>query len=145
MGKVKKLFRGLKRYFRASIYARLLPYILPYKLAMSAVVLLLLAQVAIGLLEPWWIQIVVDNGLSGKQFPDWLLEFLPFLTGASRHTIIVFAVVAGIAVRLLGIVVEVIGNQLKTRVNYSVTLAFQADLFNHLQRLSLSYHDQTTV
>jgi ABC-type multidrug transport system fused ATPase/permease subunit len=37
------------------------------------------------------------------------------------------------------------GDFVKQRVNTGMILDFKTDLFNHLQRLSFSYHDRTTV
>jgi ABC-type multidrug transport system fused ATPase/permease subunit len=137
--------RPLARYFRASAYLRLVPYLRPYKLQMGLVLLIILAQVGIGLLEPWWMPILIDSGLRGRPLPDWLTGVLPFLGPDNPQAIVVFAVLFGIAVRLVGNVLDIVGDYLKSRVNDGMILSFQADLFNHLQRLSFSYHDQTSV
>jgi ABC-type multidrug transport system fused ATPase/permease subunit len=136
---------SLSKYFRASVYARLLPYLRPYKLLMAVVLVILLAQVGIGLLEPWWMPVLIDSGLRGKPLPGWLTSVLPFLTPDNPRAVVIFAVLFGIAVRLLGNVLDIVGDYLKSRVNDGMILSFQADLFNHLQRLSFSYHDQTSV
>jgi ABC-type multidrug transport system fused ATPase/permease subunit len=147
MKKRNRLLDGLGKYFRASVYGRLLPYVRlrPYWLPMTLVVIILLAQVGVGLLEPWWVQIIVDNGLGGDPLPEVFHRLFPFLAGWSARGIILFAVVAGVVVRLTGNLLDVAGDYLKSRVNEGMILAFQADLFNHLQRLSFSYHDQTSV
>jgi ABC-type multidrug transport system fused ATPase/permease subunit len=141
---IRRLSTGIGRYFRASVYARLVPYLRPYKLHMLVVVLILLAQVGINLVEPWSMAFLVDNGLKGLPLPVWIQQIFPFLPG-NAVSIVVFACLFGIVVRLFGMVLEVAGDYLKTRVNDGMTLAFQADLFNHLQRLSFTYHDQTSV
>jgi ABC-type multidrug transport system fused ATPase/permease subunit len=141
----KRWANAIRKYFRASVYARLLPYLRPYKLLMALVVLILVAQVGLGLLEPWWMPILIDSGLRGKPLPGWLMAVLPFPAPEGPKAIVVFAVVLGIVVRLLGNFLDIVGNYLKSRVNDGMTLSFQADLFNHLQRLSFSYHDQTSV
>jgi ABC-type multidrug transport system fused ATPase/permease subunit len=144
MKTIKRLSDWLGRYFRASVYARLLRYLRPYKMAMVVVVLILLAQVGINLCEPWSMAFLVDNGLKGIPLPAWIQQGFPFLPG-NAGAIVVFAVLFGIVVRLFGIVLEIAGDYLKARVNDGMILAFQADLFNHLQRLSFTYHDQTSV
>jgi ABC-type multidrug transport system fused ATPase/permease subunit len=141
----KRLINPLSKYFCASVYARLLPYLRPYKLLMAVVVLILLAQVGLGLLEPWWMPVLIDSGLRGRPLPGWLTAALPFAPPEGPRAIVVLAVVFGIVVRLLNNVLDILGNYLKSRVNDGMTLAFQADLFNHLQRLSFSYHDQSSV
>ncbi len=145
MSKLQQFSDSPRRCFRASVYGRLLPYLRPYKLLMAVVVLILLAQVAVGLLEPWWMQILVDSGLGDRGLPAWLTQAFPILAPGNRSAIVVFAVLAGVVVRLLGSALEIVGTHLKSRVNAQITLAFQADLFRHFQRLSLSYHDQWSV
>jgi ABC-type multidrug transport system fused ATPase/permease subunit len=111
---------------------------------MLVVVLILLAQVGINLVEPWSMAFLVDNGLKGIPLPAWIQQSFPFLPG-NAAAIVVFAVVFGVVAHLVGIVLGLAGDYLKARVNDGMILAFQADLFNHLQRLSFTYHDQTTV
>jgi ABC-type multidrug transport system fused ATPase/permease subunit len=111
---------------------------------MVVVVLILLAQVGVGLLEPWSLQILIDNGLRGRPLPGWLTG-APFLAAGDRSAIVVAAVLFGVLLHLLGKALDLVGDYLKARVNSCITLNFQADLFNHLQRLSFSYHDQKSV
>jgi ABC-type multidrug transport system fused ATPase/permease subunit len=139
------LLGRLGKYFRASVYVRLFPYIRPYKWSMAVVVSLLVLQVGVSLVEPWSLQILVSYGLEARPMPHWLSQAAPFLTPDNRYGIVVFAVVLGIVLHLASKVLDLLGDYLKGRVNASITLNFQADLFNHLQRLSFSYHDQTTV
>jgi ABC-type multidrug transport system fused ATPase/permease subunit len=139
------LLRRLGKYFRASVYVRLFPYIRPYKWGMAVVVAILVLQVGLNVLEPWSLAILVDNGLKGLPLPDWLQQIFPILGADNRYAIVVFAVLFGITVRLTGMVLDIVGEYLKSRVNDGMTLAFQADLFNHIQRLSFSYHDHTSV
>jgi ATP-binding cassette, subfamily B, bacterial len=135
----------IKKYFRATVYFRLLPYLLPYKWLMIPVLLILVVQVGVGLLEPVWWPILVDSGLGNKPLPDWLILVFPFLAPGNAGSIIIFAVIFGILVRLVGNVLDIVAEYLKSRVNGGMVLSFQADLFNHLQKLSFSYHDQTSV
>src|SRR6516225_3449578 len=139
------LMQSLKKYFRATVYFRLFPYMLPYKLFMIPVLLILVVQVGVGLLEPVWWPILVDSGLGNTPLPGWLTKSLPFLAPGNPGPIIVFAVVLTLLVRLVGSGLDILAEYLKSRVNGGMVLSFQADLFNHLQRLSFSYHDQTSV
>src|SRR5262249_566361 len=144
MSMIKRWSDVFRRYFQASIYGRLLPYLRPYRLPMAIVVIIMVAQVGLNLLEPWSLAVLI-NELKGDDQPGWLRFLFPFLGVAHGWVIVVFAVVFGVAVRLLSSVLDVLGGYLKSRVNDGMTLSFQADLFNHLQRLSFSYHDQTSV
>ncbi|MGI8588337.1 MAG: ABC transporter ATP-binding protein [Chloroflexia bacterium] len=139
------LERYLKAHFRGSIYARLIPYMRPYKLSMAVVVLTAIAQSGLGLLDPWPMKILVDNGLGHQQLPGWLKQFFPFLAAGDGGTIIVFAVAIGVALWLAGNLMSLVGEYLKNRVNESIILSFKANLFSHMQHLSFSYHDKTSV
>src|SRR5947209_173099 len=126
----------LHKYFRASLYARLLPYLRPWKISIAIVLLTMVAQVGISLVEPWSLQILIDNGLWGVPLPDWVCQTLPFLSPGNGVAIVVSAVVGGILVRLLGNGLDIVYDYFKSRVNCGINLRFQADLFQHLQRLS---------
>jgi ABC-type multidrug transport system fused ATPase/permease subunit len=144
MNILRRINTGIGKYFRATVYARLVLYLRPYKLPMVVVLLILLAQVGVTLAEPWSMKFLVDNGVNGLPLPAWVRQLFPFLPG-NAAAIVVFAVLFGIVVYLVGIVLTIAGDYLKARVNDGMILAFQADLFNHLQRLSFTYHDQTSV
>jgi ATP-binding cassette, subfamily B, bacterial len=141
---MRKFAGVLNRYFRADIYRRLLPYMLPYKRPMAVVLSITLLQTGLSLLDPWPMAMLIDNGLRGNPLPSWAGNIFPFLIHQAG-AIIVFAVVAGVVLRLVGSVMDLFGTYLKTRVNDSIVMNFKADFFNHLQRLSFTYHDRTTV
>ena len=145
MSKIRQYWDGLGRYFRWDIYARLLPYVWPYKWPMVFVLAIQLIYTGFGLLEPWPMKLLVDNGLLHHPLPSWFTRFFPFLASGDGASIIVFAVISILALRVLYIVLDVGGEYIKQRVNTGMILDFKTDLFNHLQRLSFSYHDSTTV
>ncbi len=135
---------AVRGYFRATVVARLLPYLRPHAVAIAFVLANLVAQVGFQLLDPWWLQVFIDHGLGGKPVPDWLGRLLPGLA-AGGGPVLVFVVVGSFAVHLVRNSLAITGDYVKSRVNTAVTLRFQADLFRHLQKLSFAYHDQTPV
>jgi ATP-binding cassette subfamily B protein len=142
---IRRLCEGSRRYFRPDIYNRVFRYIGPHKASMAIVFAIITVEAVLGLLEPWPMKILIDQGLGGQPLSGWLAWLLPFLEGQSAASIVVFAVLAGVAVRLVGNVLKIVTDYLKPRVSDSMTLSFKADLFDHLQRLSFKYHDQTAV
>jgi len=131
-------------YFRASVIGRLLPYLRPHRIAIAVVFANLLAQVGFSLLDPWWFQVFIDHGLGDKPVPGWLSRLLPVL-GGGGWPVLVFVVAGSFGFHLLRSAMNIACDYIKSHVNSNVTLRFQADLFRHLQRLSFSYHDQTSV
>src|SRR5437016_643258 len=113
----RHLLEGLNGYFRGDIYKRLLPYARPYKLPMGIVVGITVLQAGLGLLEPWPLALIVDSGLGDQHLPDWLKAIFPFLASESGHIIIIFSVVLGIVVNLVGKLLDVIGNYIKSVIN----------------------------
>jgi ABC-type multidrug transport system fused ATPase/permease subunit len=142
---MRRLRDVLRNFFPIDLYARALPYVRSHKLAMTVVLLLLTAEPVLTLLQPWTMAILVDNGLGGRPLPDWLTQAFPFLGPGHPHAVVVFAILAMIVLALIGSVLGQVRNYLKKRVNDSMTLRFQADMFRHLLGLSFRYHDRTTV
>jgi len=142
---IQSLRAGLAQYFRTDIYARMFHYVGPHKLQMAVVIVLITIEAGFGLLDPWPMKILIDQGLSHLPVSGWLAWLFPFLEGMSASGIVAFAVLGGIALKLVGNALQILRDYLKSRVNDSMTLNFKADLFSHLQRLSFKYHDQTSV
>jgi ABC-type multidrug transport system fused ATPase/permease subunit len=145
MSRIRRYIAGLSRYFRWDIYARLLPYVRPYKWPMALVLAIQLIYTGLGLLEPWPMKLLIDNGISRHPLPEWLTQIFPFLASGGGATIIISAVASILVLRVLYILLDVGGDYVKQGVNTGMILDFKTDLFNHLQRLSFSYHDRTTV
>ncbi len=145
MSRMRRILDGIKKYFRADIYARLFPYVRAYKWIMVVTVVLELAQSGLALLEPWPLKVLIDNGLSGKPLPAWSARLVQVSFASPRVAIILAAVVFGLMLRLIAGVLDIGIEYVKTRINTGMNLRFAADLFDHLLRLSFKYHDQTTV
>src|SRR5215470_7432592 len=142
---MRRIRDALRKLFPVDLYVRALPYVRSHKLAMAVVVLLLTLEPVLTLLSPWPMKILIDNGLSGQPLPDWVTQALPFLAPDHPHAVIVAAILGGIGLGLIGTVLGQVKSYLKRRVNDSMTLHFQADMFRHLLGLSFRYHDRTTV
>ena len=117
---------------------RVLRYMRPYwKLAVCSVIITIVS-VAAGLLTPWPLKILVDNVLGSQPVPSILAR-----AGATDRTVLLALVVlGGLVVTLLVNLFNVLENYINTKLNLSMGLDFRGDLFEHAQRLSMSYHDQ---
>lgn len=120
---------------------RALRYLRPYwRLAAISVALILLSSAA-ALLMPWPLKVLVDNVLEGHPLPPFLAGI--FGSGSDvRFTLLVFAVLAGLAIALIDSGLTVLSNYVNTKMDQRMVLDFRSDLFQHAQRLSLSFHDQ---
>jgi ATP-binding cassette, subfamily B, bacterial len=93
------------------------------------------------LLEPWPLKIVFDYVFGSKHMPEWLAGVVSWL-GTDKLSILNFAVLAVIAIAILGAVSSYFEKYLTTSVGQWVMHDLRRVLYSHIQRLSLSYHDQ---
>jgi ATP-binding cassette, subfamily B, bacterial len=117
---------------------RILRYLRPYwKLAVGSVIITL-ASVAAGLLVPWPLKILVDNVLGSQPVPSILAR----AGGSDRTALLLLIVLGGLFVTLMVNVLDVLENYVNTQINLGIGLDFRGDMFEHAQRLSMSFHDQ---
>src|SRR5437763_16466793 len=107
----KNLLERLGSGFRFDLYRRLVPYLRPYWLPASGVVVILVLQSGFGLLDPWPMAILIDSGLSGRQLPAWLKAAAPSLSGQPRSAIVVAAILGGLVMWLVGNVIGIMGDR----------------------------------
>ncbi len=119
------------------------------KIVIGLVVLLLGSGIA--LLQPWPLKLVVDSVLGSHQ-PPILLEQLIALF-SSHQTIfttpaiaLLFILCAGILlIQLLMGGLTVLSTYILVAIGLRMVFRLRCRLFNHLQRLSLAFHDTTPV
>src|SRR2546423_1373107 len=93
------------------------------------------------LLEPWPLKIVFDHVFGSKRMPDWLASIVSFI-GTDKFSILNFAVLAVLVIAVVGAVSSYFEKYLTTSVGQWVMHDLRRVLYSHIQRLSLSYHDQ---
>jgi subfamily B ATP-binding cassette protein MsbA len=93
------------------------------------------------ILEPWPLKIVFDHVFGSKKIPDWLGMLTSFI-GTDKASILDFAVLAVLVIAFAGAVGSYIEKYLTTSVGQWVMHDLRRVLYSHIQRLSLSYHDQ---
>jgi ABC-type multidrug transport system fused ATPase/permease subunit len=120
---------------------RVLHYLRPYWKLAAGSVIITLASVVASLLTPWPLKLLVDNVLGGQPVPPILAGLAP-AGGGDRTALLVAVIVGGLVVTLTVNLLEVVENYVNTRLNLNMGLDFRGDLFQHAQRLSMSYHDQ---
>jgi ATP-binding cassette subfamily B protein len=120
---------------------RMYTHLRPFRLPLVLVVLVDLLAVPITLLTPLPLAIAVDHAVGGKALPGWATAWLPASVGESPAGALALAVVLVLLIALLGQLQRNGAWLLQSWVGERVVLAFRAELFRQVQRLSLTYHD----
>jgi ATP-binding cassette subfamily B protein len=119
----------------------ILHYLRPYwKLAVISVIVICLSGLA-ALLVPWPIKILADNVLGNEPLPGFVARPLGSLS-QSRYALLGLVIASSLAIALLSDLLSVVENYVNTKMDMGMVLDFRGDLFQHAQRLSLSFHDQ---
>src|SRR5262245_45850973 len=93
-------------------------------------------------LEPWPIKVVLDYVIGSKRMPEWLSAAVEKNLGGDRMAILHFAAALVIAIAAAGAAASYVEKTLTTKVGQSVMYDIRRDLYHHIQRLSLSYHER---
>jgi ATP-binding cassette, subfamily B, bacterial len=95
------------------------------------------------LLDPWPIKIVLDTVIKAKPSnAGWLNHLVSSITGNDRLATLEFAAVAVLAIAILDAGCSYVEKYVTTSVGQWVTHDLRRILYAHIQRLSLSFHDQ---
>jgi len=117
---------------------RLFPYLKPYKGLVVGSLLLSALAVLIGLADPWPLAFMVDNVLGNHAPPALVTQIIG---PQDRYRLLLIAALAGLVLVVVRNAMSVLHEYVNTRVHQRLVLDFRSDLFQHAQRLSVSYHD----
>jgi ATP-binding cassette, subfamily B, bacterial len=119
---------------------RLFPYVRTYKGLAASSILLTIVAIVIGIAQPWPLAFIVDTVILEHAAP-------PIVTQAigthDRYTYLIFGAGAGLVLVVIGNLMTVLHEYVNTKLHQRIVLDFRSDLFEHAQRLSVSYHDAT--
>jgi ATP-binding cassette, subfamily B, bacterial len=93
------------------------------------------------LLQPWPLKIVIDRVVQDKKLTGWLNSAIASTIGTDRLTVLKVAAVAALVIAVLGAICSYAQKVLTTSVGQWVTHDLRRTLYQHIQRLSLSFHD----
>lgn len=124
-----------------AIYRRVLGHVRPHRTHIAGAICLSLLAGPLALLIPVPVQIVVDSILGHQPVPPVLGALLP--AAISRSDTALLAVSAGtfIVLGVLSQLQALSSTVLQTSTGEKLVLDLRTQLFNHVQKLSLSYHD----
>jgi ABC-type multidrug transport system fused ATPase/permease subunit len=114
----------------------------PYRGWLIIVFIAMLVETAMSLASPWPLKVVIDSVLGSRPLPEWLHGLQYWSIGDSKLGL---ALLAGIGVALIAVVGAVatyIDNYYTESVGQWVANDLRIRIYDHLQRLSLSYFDK---
>lgn len=131
------------RYTDVTLYRRMLRQARPYWPHIVGVFLLSLLSIPLALLSPLPLKIAVDSVIGAQAVPGFLDRLLPSVDTRSDTAVLWLAAGLLVAIALLNRLQSLGSSLLRKYTAEKLVLGFRARLFNHAQRLSLSYHDST--
>lgn len=130
-----------KNYTDLILFRRLLRQARPYWLHIVGIFLLSLLSTPLALLTPLPLAIAVDSVVGSEPLPGFLSAVLPANLMASEMAMLALAAVLLVTIALLSHLQALASSLLSTFTGEKLVLDYRAQLFRHVQRLSLSYHD----
>lgn len=123
--------------------ARLLRYAKPLWRSMILLGVTMLVDIGLNVARPWPLKLVIDNVLGHHRTPHVLTATLP--GSSTPHGLLVWAAVGTVLVFVLGTASTTFYNYFSLRIGQRMVWDLAADLFAHLQKLSLLFHSRRQV
>src|SRR5258708_17766500 len=120
---------------------RIIDLLYPHWLLLSLAFIAVVGESLTDLLEPWPLKIVFDYVFGSKRMPEWLAGIIGWM-GTDKSSILNFAVLAVIVIAIFGALSSYFEKYLTSSVGQWVMHDLRRVLYSHIQKLSLSYHDQ---
>ena len=123
-----------------SWWRRLLPYGYSERWPLAGIILLMVITALLEAFKPWPLKLIVDNVIPGKPLPsavEWVAALSPTASAGA-----LLAMLAGATI-LIAVVLQaskLIQSSLQAGAGARMSYALGAELFEHIQRLSLSFH-----
>ena len=114
----------------------------PYRGTLAIILLAMLVETLMSLAAPWPLKIILDNVVSDKKMAPWMHDLLhPLLEHGNRLHIALIAAGLYVAISALSALASYIENYYTESAGQWVAHDLRMRMYNHLQRLSLSYYD----
>jgi ATP-binding cassette subfamily B protein len=122
-----------------------LSFLRPYKTRVALLVVLLLSEIALGVLQPWPLEIIIDYVLQDHPFPEPIAHWLQAIRGGDRLTLLIAVVVAGVLLQVTNQLVSAYGTQVQVDTGQRMVYDLRHRLFEHLTGLGLHHHITTST
>jgi|KBSSwiStaDraftv2_1062776.scaffolds.fasta_scaffold11982_5 ATP-binding cassette subfamily B protein/subfamily B ATP-binding cassette protein MsbA len=122
-----------------------LSFLAPHRGRVVLMVILLLAQIGLGALQPWPLKIVIDYVLDGNPLPEALRGWTFALVGTGTIAMLIFFVVAGALLEITNQFITAWATQVQVATGQEMVYALRYRLFSHLESLGLHHHITTNT
>ena len=113
----------------------------PYSGWLLVILIAMVVQTAMSLAAPWPLKIILDNVVGSHKAPEWLAALhIGALSGSKTELTAVVAIMV-VIIAALGAVASYIENYYTESVSQWVAYDLRNRMYDHLQRLSLTYYD----
>jgi subfamily B ATP-binding cassette protein MsbA len=114
----------------------------PYRGTLAIILVAMLVETLMSLAAPWPLKIILDNVVGDKKMAPWMHDLLhPLLEHGNRLHIALIAAGLYVAISALSALASYIENYYTESAGQWVAHDLRMRMYNHLQRLSLSYYD----
>ena len=121
------------------LLVHVLRHLQPYRAAFGVAVVQVIALAVLELCKPWPLKVVIDYALPRQSAPfPWLADWTP-------AQLLMLATVALVAIYGMGGALSVFNNFTTISIGQGMVNDLRSRLYQHLQRLSLSFHSRAAV
>jgi len=125
---------------------QLFRYVRPHWRSLGITLMTMFVTIGLEVLRPWPMKILVDVILGKHPLPEKLSNILTVLPWSADGTGLLFWVcVSTVLIFLIGTLMSIAGNFVTVGLGQRITYSLGADLFLHLQRLSLMFHSRRPI
>jgi ABC-type multidrug transport system fused ATPase/permease subunit len=124
------------------MFALIVELVRPYKGWLVIVFVAMLIETAMSLASPWPLKIVIDSVLGSHPLPDWLRGLKDSSVGDSKMGLAMLAGAGVVLIAVIGAIATYIDNYYTESVGQWVANDLRIRIYDHLQRLSLSFFDK---
>jgi ATP-binding cassette subfamily B protein len=120
---------------------RMKPYLQPYRKTLIALLVLTIFAAILGLAEPWPLAVILNEVLTTEGETSGMVRAI-FGPDPTTWVVLVSLVLVRFGIIVLGNAFTVWNHFLGSKMEQNMVLDLRSDLFAHVQRLSLTFHDK---
>jgi ABC-type multidrug transport system fused ATPase/permease subunit len=124
------------------MFALIRELVRPYTGGLVIVLVAMLIETAMSLASPWPLKVVIDSVLGSHPLPEWLQGLKDISVGDSRAGLALLAGIGVVLIAVVGAIATYIDNYYTESVGQWVANDLRIRIYDHLQRMSLSYFDK---